>query len=146
MDIMEQLQDKLTQKILFLNDLEKEIIANQEMIESIYNQAEELNKIEGISIDVRIDMSTTSIDMHVAGDIRAFKGAWQILRNQGYEPSARPESHERLSAFNTYWNKPEHKLKVWFNFTSSVCKRIQVGTKTVEEPIYEVICDDSPAF
>lgn len=31
---------------------------------------------------------------------------------------------------------------VWLSFSSSVCVRVQVGTRTVEEPIYEIQCEE----
>ena len=40
--------------------------------------------------------------------------------------------------------KEEGLSRFWMQFTSSVCKRVQVGTKTVEQPIYEVQCGALP--
>lgn len=36
----------------------------------------------------------------------------------------------------------DHQLYLYFQFSSSVCRRVKVGTKTVEQDVYETVCDE----
>lgn len=61
------------------------------------------------------------------------------LRRSGFVPDARPKVKD--TSFQTHFRQTDGAT-VWLSFSSSVCKRVQVGTRTVEEPIYEVQCEE----
>lgn len=80
-----------------------------------------------------------SIDIHIAGDHHVFQGVWAALRKLGYEPDARPKE-EKMAAFSTYFRKTDWPM-IWLNFSSTKCTRKKIGTKMVEQPVYEVVCE-----
>lgn len=86
-------------------------------------------------------VDTTSLDIAVHGDKEVLRDVMAYLFKHGLHPNEKPEENE--TNYATYWypQYPEITFKVWLNFTSTVCKRVQVGTETVERPIYEVQCD-----
>lgn len=82
-----------------------------------------------------------SFDLNVlfTGSQQALQKAFKILRSKGFVPDERPK--EKDTKFHTYFRHPDG-ASVWLSFSSSVCVRVQVGTRTVEEPIYEIQCEE----
>jgi hypothetical protein len=33
-------------------------------------------------------------------------------------------------------------VRIWLAFSSTVCRRVKIGTKTVEQDVYETVCDE----
>jgi len=64
---------------------------------------------------------------------------WGVLRKFGYEPDEHVPA-EKQPEFVTYFRKDDKTIRMCF--TSTVCKRVQVGTKMEEVPVYEVKCDE----
>lgn len=98
-------------------------------------------KLEQLDIDVAFDIRYGSIDIAFTGDGARLAEVWAALRQSGYKPSSRPE--KGATAFSAFWNREEF-AKIWMNFSSSVCRRVQIGTQMVETPIYETQCGDLP--
>ena len=97
--------------------------------------------VETMDIEPRFDLSAGSIDLSFTGTGDKLRAVWVELRRAGYKPNARPEKGK--TQFYTYWEQ-EGYARIWMNFSSSVCRRVQVGTKTVETPVYETQCDEIP--
>jgi hypothetical protein len=81
-------------------------------------------------------------DMNVsfAGDYALMKQVWAILRKNGFVPYSNPQD-TKLTAFSTWFEK-EGYCRIWFNFTSTVCRRVKVGTKMQEVDVYEIQCGE----
>jgi len=94
---------------------------------------------EGIELQ-RVKLESECIDLSVSGGYDALKDCFRVFRTLGYEPENRPEE-EKFSSFSTYFNHPEQQIQFWLSYTSTLCKMVRVGTKTVEQPIYEVVCE-----
>lgn len=74
------------------------------------------------------------------GDFSLFKRVWALLRSHGWTPDKKV-TETKFSDFCTFWGSPDgEKQKLFFNYTSSVCFRKKVGTRMVEEIIYEIEC------
>lgn len=101
-------------------------------------------RLEELDIDVRFGVEDGDINMQFCGDGEKFGAVWRELRRAGWEPSCRPEKDTKKSEFYTHWNHQEGLSRFWMHFTSSVCRRVQVGTKTVEQPVYEIQCGSLP--
>jgi hypothetical protein len=86
---------------------------------------------------------STDINVSFTGDKERLEKVWHIIRLAGFELS---ETSERPKAGDDKWSgyffHPECKMPVWLFFTSSVCRRVKVGTKLVEQDIYETICGE----
>ena len=83
-----------------------------------------------------------SLDFHFSGDKALLNRIWHIMRSNGWEATREPPEANATS-WNGFWEKPGATVKVWISFTSTVCKRVQVGTQMVEQPIYEVRCEET---
>lgn len=81
-----------------------------------------------------------SFDVSLTGNKEDLNTLFRILRAEGWEPSSRPE--EPASYWSSFWHKEGLNLLVWTSFSSTVCKRVKIGTETKEVDIYEVRCDE----
>lgn len=83
-----------------------------------------------------------SLDFHIVGNKSVLVNVFRILRTQGWETHfERPKEDD--PTWVGFWYHPDCSTRIWLNFASSVCKRVQVGTALVEQPIYEVRCNDT---
>lgn len=94
---------------------------------------------EEMDIEPRFDLDVGYISLPFAGDGHKLGEVWGLLRRHGYKTSLRPEKGQ--NEFCAFW-KREDFAELFMHFTSTLCKRVQVGTKMVEQPIYETQCGD----
>jgi hypothetical protein len=91
-------------------------------------------EVLGASIDVGSDCC---INVRIAGDKECFVKCWKLWRSIGVRLSppgpGATEVYEHVNALGVH---------AWFHFTSTVCKRVQVGTEMVERAIYETHCGE----
>lgn len=83
------------------------------------------------------------LSIYVTGKPEKLTAFWAYFRSRGYIPDAHvPEG--KFSSFSTRFRKDPEKYEgnIYFSYSSTVCRRVQVGTKTVEEPVYEIQCDN----
>lgn len=97
--------------------------------------------LEEMDIEPRFDLDNEYITLQFTGDGNKLKEVWGLLRRHDYNVTARPEKGE--TQFCAFWNR-EGSTQFFMYFTSSVCRRVQVGTKMVEQPIYETQCGELP--
>lgn len=100
------------------------------------------DELEIQEIEPRFNNNDGCVDVSINGDANKLRAIWKQLRAAGYVPSSRPGPDDKAS-FSCFW-EPGDKATyapVWLNFHSTVCKTVQVGTKMVEQPIYEIQCD-----
>lgn len=87
----------------------------------------------------RIDCDADDVNLYVTGAAPAMKEIFRGFRKLGYQPSKRPGVKPE-STFTCYFEQT-NKPTFYLSFSSTLCKRIKVGTKTVEQDIYEVVCE-----
>lgn len=92
-------------------------------------------------LDPHVYVDMFDLNVTFTGGKLSLEKAFKILRSKGFVPDERPK--EKDTKFATYFRQADG-ASVWLSFSSSVCKRVQIGTRTVEEPVYEIQCDDSP--
>ena len=98
----------------------------------------ELLGIPGYS-SLRMDWQCC-LDLNYTGDIEVLKALFHTFRTLGYEPNARPED-PNAPTFCTHFRNPNHpEIRWWLNFSSTMCKRVKVGTEMVERDVYEIKC------
>jgi len=88
----------------------------------------------------RVSFDSDSIDISITGDQEVLKTVFQALRPLGYVPRTRPDIQPQAT-YQTYFDHPDKDMKVWLNFSSTLCKRVKVGTKMQEVDIYETVCE-----
>jgi hypothetical protein len=90
-------------------------------------------EVLGASIDVSSDCE---INVRISGDKECFTKCWKLWRSVHIRLSPPAEATE------VYEHIEPLGVRVWFHFCSTVCKRVQVGTKMVATPVYETHCGD----
>jgi hypothetical protein len=69
--------------------------------------------------------------------------AIRILRTSGLKSCDIPK--EGSSTFSSWYHNEDHSLGVFLSFSSTVCRRVKVGTKTETVDVYAVECGEDPA-
>lgn len=72
----------------------------------------------------------------------------RALRSRGLVPDSRPRKED--VSWTTWWRHQDRKKlnyskafpKIWLSFHSTQCERVKIGTKMVEEAIFEVKCGE----
>lgn len=84
---------------------------------------------------------TDSLDISFSGDKDKIAQIFRIVRVAGFATTAdRPKQGD--SSWYAWFYHPDCKLAIWFSFSSSVCRRVKVGTELQEVDIYETQCGD----
>jgi hypothetical protein len=93
-----------------------------------------------IGVDPKMD-SANYLSVTMTGDKDKLAAAFRILRGAGFTFTAdRPKKGD--SEWYAFFSHTMCPVDIWFSFTSSVCRRVKVGTKTVQQDIYETVCGD----
>lgn len=96
---------------------------------------------EEMDIDLQFIPNGGYIAFSFTGDGERLAAVWKELRRNGYKNDCRPKKGD--TTFYAFWHR-EGYANLFMNFSSSLCKRVQVGTKMVEQPIYETQCGELP--
>ncbi|MCK4900200.1 MAG: hypothetical protein KAS38_15575 [Anaerolineales bacterium] len=88
---------------------------------------------------IRAQSTADSIDLHISGTAQELKQCFRAFRTLGYAPSSRP-TETKLASFTCMFTHPDKKVQFWINFTSTVCKRVKIGTEMIESNVYETVC------
>lgn len=93
----------------------------------------------GVNItDVGVDSSSYNIS--ITGPRADLDVMFGILRRLGLQPTSRPQ--EKTQYFSTYWTFEDTTDYIFVMFSSTSCKRVQVGTKMEEVPVYDTVCEE----
>lgn len=130
--------------LLKLVELSQKVAKNMRLFQATINTLGPLfRELEQLDIDVRFVIEEGYIGVEFTGDGPRLGQVWGLLRRHGYKTHSRPKKGD--TQFYSFWEREGH-VRIFLNFTSSLCRRVQVGTKTVEQPIYETICGDLSAL
>lgn len=124
------------------------------VVEKMYTKQNELQKfirawLEGrgtslpfvrdcLMLGFELTFSPPYIHLTGCGDKDKFLKLIRIHRKHGHKPSIPSKGATEAMWFVNV--TPE--LEIFVRFASTVCKRVQVGTKMEEVPIYETQCDE----
>lgn len=84
---------------------------------------------------------SNEVDVNFTGDALRLQSVLRILTESGFTTTAESPKKGDTS-WSAYFAHPDCETKVWLYFTSSVCRRVKVGTKTVEQDVFEIVCGD----
>lgn len=93
------------------------------------------------ALDGKEDWAYTAgneLHVNVTGNKDKLSEVWGVLRKLGYET----EDHvgdEKVSDKSFRFKKDT--VEVVLKFTSSICRRVQVGTEMKEVPVFEIQCE-----
>ncbi len=127
--------------------LKKEFESFQRGLEAFDEYKEQLKPIiEGIEkIDPEIDMYWDGVESDLiisfTGNKHRLAEVVRVLRINGWVASSQPPKSND-SSWGSYFIHAKTTATVWLYFTSSVCRRVQVGTQMVEQPIWGVRCEE----
>jgi len=97
-----------------------------------------INAVQRLGLEPTL---SNEVDLRFAGDAQKLAAVVRVLRTAGFTTTAeRPKQGD--TTWHAYYEHPNCATRVWLYFTSSVCKRVKVGTKMVEQDVYETRCDD----
>lgn len=81
------------------------------------------------------------LNVRCTGDKDKLVSVIRILRTTGFNTKAdRPKKGD--SEWYAWFDSQECSARIWFNFTSSVCRRVKTGSKMVSVDTYETVCGD----
>ena len=103
--------------------------------------ADQIDAIPALREKVNIQADTYSFDLQIAGNKQDLEAVWALLRRAGFEcKGKRPEKN--TTSWSGWFRKDGFEGSVYLSFHSTVCRRVQVGTKMEEVPVYEVNCGE----
>jgi len=103
--------------------------------------ADKIDAIPALREKVNLSADTYSFDLLLTGNKQDLEAVWGLLRKAGFEcKDKRPE--QSTPSWSGWFRKDGHEGAVYLSFTSTVCRRVVVGTKMEEVPIYEVNCGE----
>ncbi len=82
-----------------------------------------------------------SLDVSLSGDKHTLAEAVRALRTNGFRTLNKPPEKGSIT-WGAFYDREGCGIRVWLSFSSSVCRRVKVGTRTVEQDIYETVCDE----
>lgn len=90
-----------------------------------------------ILLGCSVDFRDADINVSLTGDKRKFLNLVRLHRQFGFKPTMPSKG-----ATTAYWRVAHEDISFYVTFSSTVCRQVQVGTKLVEQPVYETQCDD----
>ena len=84
---------------------------------------------------------TLEFNLAVAGDRHEFAAAIRALRVNGFKTDDAPPAKNAPSWSGHF--KHITGARMYLSFTSRACRRVKVGTRTIEEDVYETVCDET---
>jgi hypothetical protein len=87
----------------------------------------------------RMECDTEDVNFYVSGGADVLKEIFRTFRKLGYEPSSRPDTKPQTQ-FTCYFRQ-DGKPTFYLSFSSTLCRRVKVGTKMQEVDVYETVCE-----
>ncbi|HEY4365880.1 MAG TPA: hypothetical protein VGN07_01490 [Steroidobacteraceae bacterium] len=74
----------------------------------------------------------------LSGDKHKFLAFVRCLRKHGFKV----DPIEKGATGFTQFCRELENLPIYVQFSSTVCRRVKVGTKTIEQDVFETVCDE----
>lgn len=135
------------------NNLKKDMVDSvhsslQLVTKGLLMVAEHGDKMISILEPVKTKINSLTADfsgfnVYLAGGKDDLTTLFKALAAAGYRTnSTRPEANSP-SWYGYFESEDQTQFKIWVNFSSTVCKRVKIGTWMVEQDVYEISCGDS---
>lgn len=114
--------------------------ANLKAFKQVVGQKPELFRaLEEMDIEPGFFLDNDYVVVGFAGDGTKLGQVWGLFRRHGYETHSRPQKGD--TEFYAFWECKGH-TKLFMHFSSTLCKRVQVGTEMKEVPVYQTQCGE----
>lgn len=131
-DVIKQLNDKLREKRERLKKFRDAIRANAGKLQTILD--------DFIAIGAEPFTDGDWIHITVTGDKSKFLQFCRAMRKHGFDL---PTIEKGATGFTKLHFLGEGmEITLYFTFSSTQCRRVKVGTKMVEQDVFEVVCDE----
>jgi hypothetical protein len=95
--------------------------------------------LEDMDIEPSFSLDNEYVVVSFAGDGETLGKVWGLFRRNGYQTHSRPAKGDTM--FYAFWDCAGH-AQLFMNFSSTLCKRVQVGTEMKEVPVYKTQCGE----
>lgn len=85
----------------------------------------------------------STLDFSISGDKEVLLKAIRCFRKNKFSTQNSPPAPGENS-WSAFFGRPGCSIRIWFSFTSTVCRRVKVGTKMVPQDVYETVCGPMP--
>lgn len=90
-----------------------------------------------------INASPTFLEINITGGKSDYIRFLRAMGEIGYRRDTLPDENEKFVSVYGVMTREETKLRVWVYFSSTSCKKVKTGTKTVEQDVYDIVCEDT---
>lgn len=105
----------------------------------VAQKAELFRALEEMDIEPGFFLDNEYVVVSFAGDGTKLGQVWGLFRRHGFETHSRPQKGD--TTFYAFWTCKGH-ANLFMNFSSTLCKRVQVGTELKEVPVYQTQCGE----
>lgn len=81
------------------------------------------------------------ISISISGDKHKLAEAVRKLKTRGFRTDEKPPA-KGVTSWTPLFKRDADGAYVYLHFAGTSCRRVQTGTKTVEVPVYETVCDE----
>lgn len=100
-----------------------------------------VNELEAMK-PMGLSMGTPDwLSLSISGDKHQLAEAVRKLRARGFKTDEKPPA-KGVTSWSPLFRRETDGAHVFLMFTGTSCRRVQTGTKTVEVPVYETVCDE----
>jgi hypothetical protein len=96
------------------------------------------------ALDIETTFEGHYLHVSFTGDKHRLADVVRILRTNGLSTANEPPE-PNSSSWSAWYYHDDSEIAAFVYFTSSVCRRVQVGTRTEEVPVYETRCGEVDA-
>lgn len=97
-----------------------------------------VTRLEGLGIEPKL---LSYLEINFTGDAHKLAAVVRILRVAGFTSNAdKPKPNQ--TAWHAWFRKEGVGIEIFLGFSSSVCRRVKVGTEMVKQDIYETVCGE----
>ncbi len=98
---------------------------------------------------IRVEFDSSTLDLNYSGNYQILKAIFRLFRHAGYSTDDHTGDKLKIPS-HTMWFRKDGRFQVtgydshpvfYVQFASTSCKQIKIGTRTVEQPIYETVCE-----
>jgi len=136
----EQVEYLPAKTLLRLGERAQAANKNLKAFKQVVSQKPELFRaLEDMDIDPTFSLDVEYVTVSFAGDGEKLGKVWGLFRRHGYQTHSRPKKGDTM--FYAFWDCKGH-TQLFMNFSSTLCKRVQVGTEMKEVPVYQTQCGE----
>lgn len=98
--------------------------------------------LTALNLAPEIVLDQTGWSVEVIGNCATRTLVLAVFLRLGFKPMVEPKDGETY--YSTWMRRKHGEIveHIWFSFTNNACERVKVGTKMVQQDVYETRCTD----